>query len=118
MIYSLFFCSFWLNRHIKYDFWTALLEISDHDGYCSGNECEYESIIKIFYCNIPLEYNHYPVCTILDNNEYNWEQILLIPKINDDGSGYCELCEESKKANLYGHDYRYSIILVEIVEIN
>ena len=40
---------------------TALLETSDHDGYCSGEECEYkiDEVVKII--NVPTEYKNHPI---------------------------------------------------------
>lgn len=95
---------------------TALLEISDHDGYCSGDECEYTSRQIIHLCEIPEQYLNEEIGKIVDYEEDDWLKYLPDPELNTSESGYCELSEESESAGLSIHDYRYTIISIEIVD--
>ena len=84
------------------------LETSDHDGYCSGGECEYECKIVENIVDVPEKYKSnpkgilykYDECdNIQDNdndNEYDWEKLLPKPEINDSGSYYCKLSRKSR----------------------
>jgi hypothetical protein len=94
---------------------TAKLETSDHDGYCSGNECEYESFIVEKKVNIPQEYKNHEVGKIININEYEWENFLDPPVLNDYGSHYCELSCKCEECGVERHDYKFTIITVEII---
>lgn len=87
----------------------ALLETSDHLGYCSGGECEYESEVMEHVIEMDDD---------LDNKKLI--KLLPTPEINQEGSGYCDVSKESIDHNLEGHDYRYTILsktpIVEIKE--
>lgn len=96
---------------------TALLETSDHCGYCSGSECEYNSKKVIHLLDIPKEYENCEINEINDWEEDDWLKYLQEPPLNTRGSCYCNLSEESMNAGLFRHDYRYKIIKVEIVYI-
>ena len=88
----------------------AKLEISDHDGYCSGGECEYSFSIKEYIIDVPNdEYNEY------DGNYINWVYYLPKPNIDTWGSGYCDLSNECNVNGLDKHDYRYTILEVTIM---
>lgn len=89
----------------------AILEISDHDGYCSGEECEYtkETIEKTII--FPDELKNTDNITV---DCHNWIQYLEEPTLND-GSGYCDLSAECVENNLGIHDYRYNVIAVELI---
>lgn len=95
---------------------TAKLETSDHDGYCSGEECEYEVKTQSYIVDLPSEYANYPMGKLNNLDEYgvNWERVLPEPIINN-GSGYCDLSEECVNHDLGIHDYRYTILSVEII---
>jgi hypothetical protein len=95
---------------------TALLEISDHDGYCSGEECEYESKQIVHLCNIPSFYEDYEIGNINDLIEHDWLQYLPELELNTHESYYCNLSDECEEAELEKHDYRYTILNVEIVD--
>lgn len=98
---------------------TARLEISDHDGYCSGDECEYSSSIVVKKVDVPEEYDDYGYGKINNLNEYNWEQFLEPPELDDRGyhcSYYCCLSDECIAHGLNVHDYRYTILSVKLVE--
>lgn len=94
---------------------TARLETSDHDGYCSGEECEYECKIIEHIVNAPEQYKNYKCGKIADTSKYNWINLLEPPELNN-GSCYCDLSPECEENNLGVHDYRYTIISVELVD--
>lgn len=93
---------------------TAILETSDHDGYCSGDECEYkvEEVVKII--NIPTEYKNHPIGFVKKIDETFWNKFLPQPDLSG-GSMYCELSKNCKEIGLDIHDYRYSILEIEII---
>ncbi len=93
---------------------TALLEISDHDGYCSGEECDYTSRQIVHLCDIPKGVQK--DCTDETLNQYDWTQCLPQHELNDGGSGYCDNSAECEDAGLSRHDYKYTILKVEFVE--
>lgn len=93
------------------------LETSDHDGYCSGNECEYECKIDKIIVDVPYQYKSHPLGTIDDPEEYNWIQLLPEPELND-GSCYCELADDCVLHGLGIHDYKYTILSVVLVDSN
>lgn len=88
---------------------TAKLETSDHDGYCSGEECKYEVKIQSFMVNLPIEYKNYPK----DNHLVDWDNLLPVPIFND-GLYCCKLNDKCKINELGKHDYKCTIISVEI----
>ena len=95
----------------------AILEISDHDGYCTDNECTYSKKTTTHYIDAPLIFKHYPIGPII-NSKYDWVTFLPTPDINMSGSYYCKEDYSVKKAGLNCHDYKYTITSIEIVEIN
>lgn len=92
---------------------TARLETSDHDGYCSGEECEYECKIIERIVNAPEQYKNSKPGKIDDLSEYDWENFLEPPELNK-GSYYCSLSPKCKENKLGVHDYKYTIISVEL----
>lgn len=103
---------------------TIKFESSSHDGYCSGEECDYESetITKIVdeenidfdHTNIVEEDGRYFMnCCLLPNIDKFFQK-----EINDinHGSGYCELSFESTQHNLGTHDYRITPLRIEICD--
>lgn len=96
-----------------------LLEKSDHDGYCSGEECNYsEEVITYPYPSLISSLYHPTIkssglLTNIDANE--WLGYLPNEKINtDQTSYYCNNSELSILKGLGIHDYRQTIILIEI----
>ncbi len=81
----------------------AKLEISDHDGWCSDNECNYNSFIKKYIIYAPADYKY--------NNKNDLITLLPVPDINY-GSDYCDLNNNCKKNNLERHEYKYTILKV------
>ncbi len=94
---------------------TTILETSDHDGYCSGDESYYESKEKVFILETPQKYIDYPIGIIENYDEEFIEKFLPIPEINMNGSYTCKNSKESELKDLGIHDYRYNIINVEII---
>ena len=94
----------------------AKLETSDHDGYCSGEECEYDVKTVTYIVDLPNEYKNYPQGKLLNIDEFDvdWEKYLPEPVLNN-GSGYCGLSEECVNHELDIHDYKYTILSVEII---
>ena len=82
-------------------------EVSDHDGYCSGGECDLSTRI-------------YDKIVEVDVNEINNDLQYYIKYaddvvINDDGSNYCDLSEDAITAGLGHHDYRITVLKVNLV---
>lgn len=92
-------------------------ETSGHDGYCSGNECEYKKETLTQYVVLPNKYKQYPLgmITNADEFEFSWATLIDTPDVGH-GSGYCNLSHESREHGLELHDYCQTIVSVEIVE--
>jgi hypothetical protein len=99
------------------------LQSSDHDGYCSDNECHYNEEIKIFESNKILEEHKYLYDCEL--NEYDDKYFIsLLPKLclwensnkfdHTFKSGYCTIDFKSKHERLSQHDYKYEILRVSM----
>jgi hypothetical protein len=95
---------------------TAKLEMNNHDGYCSGDECQYTKKIVKVNIVVPEQYINSPVGKIVNTREYKWANHLPVPDVNYCGSGYCE-CRQPE-GGVGQHEYRYTIKKVEIVENN
>ena len=93
-----------------------LFEINDHDGYCSSDECHYNSYTKIV--NVKNKPYWFDQLVIIDNkiqncDSYDWISYLDdddIPKLNTDGSYYCANSKESISHGLLVHDYHHTVI--------
>jgi hypothetical protein len=93
---------------------TAQLEMNDHDGYCSSDECEYTRKIVKEKIVVPQQYRTHPIGQIANTREYKWANHLQVPEVNVQGSGYCKFVKP--EGGLGQHEYRYTIKKVEIVE--
>ena len=93
---------------------TAQLEMNDHDGYCSSDECEYTRKTVKATIVVPGQYRTHPVGKIANTREYKWANHLQVPEVNVEGSGYCRFVKP--EGGLDQHEYRYTIKKVEIVE--
>jgi hypothetical protein len=84
-------------------------EVSDHDGYCSGGECELTTRIykKVIHVDVSEIANRLEYFT-----KYADEVIC-----NDDGSYYCDLRDDAKTAGLQKHDHRVTVLNVEVIDI-
>jgi hypothetical protein len=90
----------------------ATLETSDHDGYCSGNECEYkcEEVEHIIDLSGQLH-----MLNNIDECKDDFDKYLPCPELGD-GSGYCFLDEKCVNSGLGKHDYKYTIRKIEVVD--
>lgn len=80
---------------------TARLETSDHDGYCSGSECEYtSSVVEKVVKRKKGDFNT------------RWEDFLDHPNVQGN-SYYCRVSGQCKQAGLDQHEYRYTVLTVE-----
>ncbi len=100
------------------------IEVSDHDGYCSDCDCEYDfylSHISGDLKDLPKKYEKYSIGYIIKEKE-ELEEIAnflkaerhLAPSLHLDGSGYCNTSKESKENGLFQHDYRITPVLAEL----
>jgi hypothetical protein len=85
---------------------TFHVEISDHDGYCSGNESEYRT---------------YDIERDVEDADDVERQVAAIERdveasLNHEGSGYCDVSLESAKHGLGQHDYLVTVIAEPIVK--
>ena len=98
----------------------AKLETSDHDGYCSDAECEYKIETKTYIVDLPEKYNIYTKDKLNfynKNDEDEFIKLLPVPELNYYESQFCDLSEECSQHNLKRHDYKYTIIDIEILFI-
>ena len=88
------------------------VEESKDSGYCSDEECEYESMVTVTYVEVPLEFDDSEMDVELKRENFDWES--LLPKATEStGSGYCTNAD-----NIYDlgrHETRYTIISVKKV---
>lgn len=76
------------------------IQVSDHDGYCSGNECEYNEWIEHI-----VDWQDKDI-----NAEQREIEKRLEANLNLNGSGYCKASFEAGKHGLVNHDYRITFI--------
>ena len=82
-------------------------EVSDHDGYCSGGECDLSS--RIYNKIVEVDVNE------INNDLQYYIKYADDVVINDDGSNYCDLSEDAITAGLGHHDYRITVLKVNLV---
>ena len=99
-----------------------LVEIVDHDGYCSGEDCEYESKIETVTVSIPAGEDAENIEKLSKSELVKY--LPLIPTTIWKGgrqvdlenmpsarqSGYCRLQGQAKKSGIARHDYRITIL--------
>lgn len=109
------------------------VEVSDHEGYCSGAENEYDDDYQAVEILFDKKYNSQSELTeeinniiaevkkFCDNpkkskksNKYKNELKRLIPELHKD-SLYCDLSDKSIEHGLGIHDYRITIFDYELV---
>lgn len=95
-----------------------ILEKSDHDGYCSGEECYYSKEIITYPCpSLISSLNHHTVKSsglLIDFDPNEWLCYLPYENINTNGSNYCRNSAFCKSKGLDRHDYRQTIIKIQI----
>ncbi len=108
----------------------ALLEMSEHDGYCSGEECDYTTMEKEFIIPVPEEYRNTPPGSLVEIDQDIWSVALPFPaeeykEYRSDirwhyqgyyQSHYCRIHPTAEARGLAKHDYRYKVLSVEIWE--
>lgn len=85
-------------------------EVSDHDGYCSGGECElstriYTKVVEVDVSEITNDLKYY----------IKYADAVIC---NDAGSYYCDLGEDAENAGLGNHDYRVTVLTVSLVDMS
>lgn len=90
---------------------TDQIEVSDHDGYCSGNEYEYTKELVIKNVVVPDQ-------TDIFSETFKWDIYLtdLIPILNNNTSDYCCADPDATKQGLGQHDYKMTVTNVTVVE--
>lgn len=97
---------------------TVQWETSDHDGYCSDEECEYNSDEIIEYFDIPNQYKNCPIGTKLPTDIWRVELQKKGYKM-DLGSGglyFCALSHESEIHELDLHEGRATVLRAIIID--
>lgn len=87
---------------------TALLETSDHIGYCSGSECDYESEVIEEIIDVPNSFEP-------KNNEEYKEYLKKVNLVCGSQSNYCSLSKKCLEHGLGRHEYRYTVKKVEFI---
>jgi len=91
---------------------TAIFATSDHDGYCSGNECEYKTERMQFVIDVPEGMKNK-----INEEDYNdWKKYLPTHNLSEGGSNYCDLSNECVEKGLDRHEYEYTIISIEVID--
>lgn len=95
---------------------TAQLEMNNHDGYCSDDDCVYTKKTVKTNIVVPDMYCSHPVGELNDKylKLHEWANHLPLPKVNIGGSGYCRFNKE--KGGIGQHEYKYTIKNVKIIE--
>ena len=95
---------------------TYKLETSDHNGYCSGEECEYEEREKTFVMPVPKELSQYKIGDKIPVTEYEWKMPRrLKPQLNLRPGGCCGVSRECVARGLSQHDFNYTVMAYEMV---
>ena len=86
---------------------SALLETSDHDGYCSGEECEYGAIQGDYEVQIPAK----DVPAEEAEGLAAFKRFLPEPMVGDSAqSHWCDISCRCTQAGLGKHEYRYTVL--------
>ena len=88
-------------------------EVSDHNGYCSGGECELTS--RVYKKQVEVE-----IGEITNNLEYFEKYADEVVGVGECccQSHYCDLGEDVVSAGLGAHDHRITILRVSLVDIS
>lgn len=84
-------------------------EVSDHNGYCSGEECE-------LYTQIYKKVVEVDTKEITNNLQYYRKYANAIDVGGMGGSYSCRVSDEVTKSGLNRHDVRISVLKVKLVE--
>jgi hypothetical protein len=91
---------------------TFVEDKSDHDGYCSGNECELISKTYTRIINLP----HEEITNNLDYYRKYADDVEMYRSLGYYKSGYCKLSDEAVEVGLDRHDYLVKVARVEIID--
>ena len=83
-------------------------EKTDHDGYCSDNECTYSSRV---YTKIVTFQSKSEIPKTLAGFAKFADPV--VEACNQGGSGYCGLSDEAKDAGLINHDSRITVSKIQ-----
>ena len=98
---------------------SAKVEKSDHDGYCSGEDNEYDCqylnkrVDFQLYCeNVPKSGENFPI----DLKDSRWQNIKMRfhPQLNG-GSNYCCVSDTSIEHKLGKHESRVTLLSATVV---
>lgn len=101
----------------------GLMELADHDGYCTDKECEYEHYDVDELIDLPTPFDSHPVgpLSAVDRDSFWWHHVVTMPKSDDSchdrRSNACKMSTECEEKQLWPHDPRFTVRHVEIVEI-
>ena len=84
-------------------------EVSDHDGYCSGGECELTT--RVYKKQVDVE-----ISEITNNLQYFEKYADKVVCDHDSNSDWCDLSEEVISAGLTSHEYRITVMRVSLVD--
>ena len=84
-------------------------EVSDHNGYCSGGECELTT--RVYKKQVDVE-----IGKITNDLEYFEKYADEIVCDHSSNSNWCELGEDVVSAGLTAHEYRITILRVGLVD--
>jgi len=84
-------------------------EVSDHNGYCSGGECELTT--RVYKKKVEVT-----TAEITNNLEYFEKYADKVVCDHDSNSNWCELGEDVVSAGLVAHEHRITILRVSLVD--
>ena len=84
-------------------------EVSDHSGYCSGEECELTT--RVYKKQVEVE-----IGEITNNLEYFEKYADKVVCDDHSNSNWCDLSEDVVSAGLSAHEYRITILRVSLVD--
>ena len=84
-------------------------EVSDHNGYCSGGECELTT--RVYKKQVDVE-----IGKITNDLEYFEKYADKVVCDHDSNSDWCDLSEEVISAGLTSHEYRITVMRVSLVD--
>jgi hypothetical protein len=96
-------------------------ELSDHDGYCSGDQCDYVAYTKTVIVPIPYFYDQLVIDgdKVKNCNDYDWSIYLHDKyKMNANGSYFCHLSPEAEDHGLTRHDCRMTVLSATVLNLH
>lgn len=87
---------------------TYSVESSDHDGYCTGEECSYEASTEEVVVDAPKNILGVDWASLIPVEKHTRAPVRM-------KSGWCRLSKESIEAGLDYHDLRITLLSVEVM---